>query len=357
MIKSNAILEIKTKNLIKNYRLLANVSNQCITGATIKANAYGIGEKIAFKTLFKNGCRHFFLATLEEAISIRKINTKVNIYVLNGLENNHIDIFKRFKIIPILISLEDLKVFIKSKYYKTKIKIGVHVDTGLNRLGIKIDDLSMKYTKNIDLTILMSHLASADELNNSYNKIQNEKFKSTFKYFKSVKYKSLANTAGIFQNNNLHYDIVRPGIALYGGYNNFELKKLISLNPVIVLKAKVLQIKTINKNAYVGYNQTYKTKKKTKIAIIGIGYADGVSRFLSNKGSVYYKNEIFKIIGRISMDSTTIDISESKYEIKIGNYIEIINEKNDINKLAKKCSTISNEILTSISKRVKRVYI
>ena len=130
-----------------------------------------------------------------------------------------------------------------------------------------------------------------------------------------------------------------------------------SINSVIVLKAKILQIKTLKKNSYVGYNQTYKTKKETTIAILGIGYGDGFPRVLSNKGNVYYKNQSFNIIGRVSMDSITVDISKSKVEIEIGNYMEIINEENDIEKFAKKSGTIGREVLTSISKRVKRIYI
>ena len=118
-----------------------------------------------------------------------------------------------------------------------------------------------------------------------------------------------------------------------------------------------MQTKIINKNEYIGYNQTFKSKKTIKIAVLGIGYADGISRLLSNNGKVYYKKDAFNIIGRVSMDSITIDISKSKYIIKIGSYMEIINENYDIEKLAKKCGTISNEILTSISNRVKRQYI
>jgi len=357
MIYSNAILEIYTKNLISNFKLLSKIAKNSTPGATIKANAYGIGDKEIFKILYKNGCRHFFLATLEEALSIRKISSRGTIYVLNGLENNNLEIFYKFNLVPILNTISELKKFIESKIHKNKLKIGIHVDTGLNRLGIQIKELKSIDTKKINLFILISHLASANEIKNQYSKMQNKNFQSIFKYFKSIKYKSLSNSAGILHNKNFHYDLVRPGISLYGGHDNFSQNKLIIIKPVVKLKGKILQIKTINKNKYIGYNQTFKTKRKTTIAVIGIGYADGVSRLLSNNGSVYFKNECFKIIGRVSMDSITIDITKSKNKIKIGNYMELINEKNNIEKLAKKCGTISNEILTSITKRVKRIYI
>ena len=135
------------------------------------------------------------------------------------------------------------------------------------------------------------------------------------------------------------------------------IHKNLPIKPVIRFKAKVLQIKKIKKNQFVGYNQTHKTKRETNIAIIGAGYADGISRTLSNKGYVYYKNKKFKIIGRVSMDSITIDIGKNNKMIKSGMYMDLINDKHDIEKMAKICNTISNEILTSISKRVERVYI
>ena len=129
------------------------------------------------------------------------------------------------------------------------------------------------------------------------------------------------------------------------------------IKPVIILKGKILQIKEINKNEFIGYNQTFKTNKKIIVAIVGIGYADGISRLLSNNGYLYFKKEKYRILGRISMDSITVDITNKKYTLKIGQYLDIINKEFTIQKMAQKCGTISNEILTSISKRVRRVYI
>tara|TARA_B110000014_G_C19633078_1_gene334015 strand:- start:73 stop:558 length:486 start_codon:yes stop_codon:yes gene_type:complete len=160
---------------------------------------------------------------------------------------------------------------------------------------------------------------------------------------------------GIILGENFHHDLVRPGISLYGGHYNTKMKKIIK--PIISLKGKVLQIKELNKNEFVGYNQTFKTKQKIKVAILGIGYGDGISRVLSNKGHVYFKKKTFKIIGRVSMDSITVDISNNAKSIKVGDYMDIINHLNGIDKIAGQCNTICHEILTSISKRVKRIYI
>ena len=347
---SSSILEVNLKNLIHNFKVFKKFIKNKQVAATIKANAYGIGDKIAFSTLYKNGCRHFFLATLNEGLELRKSFKKGYIYILNGLENNDINIFKINKLIPILNSKIEMKVI-----EKTKFKFGIHIDTGLNRLGINKKDLPKKIYNKKNLQIVLTHLASSDEKKNLYNYFQNKKFKSINNLFKNKKIIfSLANSMGTILGKDFHYDLLRPGISLYGGHYNTKLKKYIK--PVVKLKAKILQIKQILKNEYIGYNQTYKTKKSIWIAVIGIGYGDGISRMLNNKGFVYYKNHKFRILGRISMDSITIDISKSCKLFKIGQYVEIINYSHGIDKLAKQCKTISNEILTSISNRVQRIY-
>ena len=347
---SSSILEVNLKNLIHNYKVFKKFIKNKQVAATIKANAYGIGDKIAFSTLYKNGCRHFFLATLNEGLELRKSFKKGYIYILNGLENNDINIFKINKLIPILNSKIEMKVI-----EKTKFKFGIHIDTGLNRLGINKKDLPKKIYNKKNLQIVLTHLASSDEKKNLYNYFQNKKFKSINNLFKNKKIIfSLANSMGTILGKDFHYDLLRPGISLYGGHYNTKLKKYIK--PVVKLNAKILQIKQILKNEYIGYNQTYKTKKSIWIAVIGIGYGDGISRMLNNKGFVYYKNHKFRILGRISMDSITIDISKSCKLFKIGQYVEIINYSHGIDELAKQCETISNEILTSISNRVQRIY-
>ena len=354
MINSNVILEINIKNLIYNFKSLDKISKNSVCAATIKANAYGIGDLKTLEILYQNNCKHFFVATLEEAIKIRKKKKDIFIYVLNGMESNNINIFIKKKIIPIINSIKELNIILREKNLKNIIKFGLHVDTGLNRLGININELNKINIDNLELEILISHLSRAEEIKNSSNSKQNKNFQSSFKYFKRIKYKSLSNSLGLLLGKDYHYDMVRPGISLYGGhfYTNMESK----IKPVICLKAKILQIKEININEFIGYNQTFKTKSKIKVAILGIGYADGISRSLSNKGSVFYKKKIFKIIGRVSMDTITIDITKDYKLIKEGSYMELINHKYGIDYMAKQSNTICDEILTSISKRVKRVY-
>ena len=353
MIDSSSILEINIKNFIHNYKTLQKVCNKSNVGATIKANAYGLGDIKLFKILYQTGCRNFFVSSLNEALKIRSKYKVGFLYVLNGVEKKYTKILLKKNIIPVINSSKDLGFFLKKE--NIHINIGVHIDTGINRLGIPIKHLEKFKNNNRKIFILLSHFASSDEKLNNYNVLQNKKFKESFKFFKNVKFFSLANSMGTILNKNYHYDIVRPGISLYGGHYNTKLKKLIK--PVIKLKAKILQIKEIKKGEFIGYNQTFKTSKNITVAILGIGYADGLSRLLSNKGKVFFRGKKFNIIGRVSMDSITVDVSKHKKIIKTNDFMEIINHDYGIDKMAEDCNTISNEILTAISNRVKRTYL
>ena len=350
MINHSAVLEVNLNNLIQNYKYFKKITKPSIVAATIKANAYGIGDKMVYESLYKNGCRDFFVATTNEGYSLRNKFSKGNIYILNGLENNSFAFFKKNKLTPIINSKNELKYVNKNNF-----SFGIHIDTGLNRLGINIEDLHKDIFNNKNLSIVISHLASADEFSNNFNFLQKKKFKNYIKLFENKKVTfSISNSMGALFNKNFHFNLVRPGISLYGGHYNNKFKT--KIKPVIKLKASILQIKKIKSGQYIGYNQTYKTKKSIWVAIVGIGYADGIPRSLSNKGFVFFKNVRYKIIGRISMDSITINITKNKKKFNIGDYVDLISYERGIDDFAKQCCTISNEVLTSISHRVKRIY-
>jgi alanine racemase len=248
-----------------------------------------------------------------------------------------------------------------NKQKKFNKKIAIHFDTGMSRLG-----LDKKETKwllnnkskisNIKIELIMSHLACADQPKNPMNVKQLKKFNLIRKEFKKSK-ASLANSAGVFLNKKYHFDLVRPGIALYGG--NPFINKDIKLHNVIKLKAKVIQIRQIQKNDTVGYGATFKAKKDMLIGTIAIGYADGINRKFSNNMYVSLNNINLKVLGRISMDLITIDMShfpELLNSKKIV-YVDVINKTNNINNISKNINTISYEILTSLGNRYKRKYI
>ncbi len=353
MNNHSSLIKINTNNILKNYKFFKKRKKNLIVAPTIKADAYGLGVKKIFHILSnKAECKHFFVATLEEGIEINNKNKNISIYVLNGIQNYDLNLFVKNNLIPVINSHIELKRIIKSQ-----VKFGLHIDTGINRLGLNNLTIPNDIYKSKNLSMVISHLSSADEFNNNYNDLQNIKFLHFIEKFKNKKIIfSLANSSGSVLSKLHLYDMVRPGIGLYGGNNNNKLL-IKKIKPVITLSGKVIQVKSINKNEFIGYNQTFKTQKKIKVAIVGIGYADGIPRSLSNKGKVYYKNEVFHIIGRISMDSLTIDISSSKKNIKIGTMIDFINHKYNVESFANQCNKLSNEVMTSIGKRVKRIYV
>ncbi len=349
MIKETGILKINTKNLIYNYNFFKKLKNNLIVAPTIKANGYGLGDKEVFKLLLKNGCKHFFVATIDEGLKLKKNNRFVNIFILNGLQNYKLNLFYNSNLIPVINSIEEYE-----KINKSRLKFAIHLDTGINRLGIPIEKTKEIDFNNKNIKLIMSHLSSADEYKNNYNLKQKKIFNMMKNKINNKVIFSLANSHGAILNQSYLYDMIRPGIGIYGGFENKKLGKRIK--NVINLKGKIIQIKNIQKNQFVGYNRTYKTKTKIKVAIIGLGYEDGIPRSLSNKGYVYFKKNKFKIIGRISMDTFTVDISKCSHDLNIGMYLDIINDEYKIDKFAKICKTIPNEIMTSIGKRVYRKY-
>jgi len=349
VINQSGILNINTKNLIYNYNFFKKLKKNLIVAPTIKANAYGLGDKRIYNLLLNHGCKHFFVATLNEGLKLNNKNKLINIYVLNGLQNYKLHKFTNANLIPVVNTVEEY-----NRIKNAKIDYAIHIDTGINRLGISYKDVKMLDLKNQNIKLVISHLSSSDEYKIKYNIKQNKIFNSLINKKTKGSLFSLANAHGSILNKTYLYNMIRPGIGIYGCFENKNLEK--KIKNVIKFQGKIIQIKDIQKNAFIGYNRTFKTKNKTKVAIIGLGYEDGIPRLLSNKGFVYFKKDRFKIIGRISMDSFTIDISKSSHDLKVGMYVDIINEEHKIDKFAKKCKTISYEILTSIGNRVYRNY-
>ena len=352
MIQSNVILEISKNNIIHNYNFFNELHKKNICSATVKSNGYGLGAEKIYRLLLNNGCKHFFVATTEEGLSLRKNFSKGFIYILNGTEFNNYKIFKKYNLIPILSNLNDYR-----KMKNKSLNYGMQINTGINRLGMNYNEYEEILFKDKNLKIIMSHLACADNKQNPYNSLQLNKFKQIKDHHGNNKIVfSLANSFGSVLSKEYLFDMIRPGISIYGGhFNNIILKK--HIKSVVKLKAKILQIKLLDKNQFVGYNQTYKTKKKTWIAVVGIGYGDGLNRILSNNGMVFLKNTKYNIIGRISMDSIIVDITKGISNFKNETYVDIINYKHGIDELAKNCKTISHEILTSLTNRVERKFV
>ncbi len=357
MPQKHAILTINIPKIVSNYNIL---SKKCVSGkvaAVVKANAYGLGVKEVAEGLQKAGCNSFFVAHLHEAIELRKILPKEKIFVFHGVSKGEEKTFTNYNIIPVLNTFSQIQLWQKySAKSETKHSYALHFDTGMNRLGFAIDDCQLiKSTIPYSPELIISHLACADEKDNQKNSEQLQEFNKVRKFYPNIP-SSLANSSGMFLGKKYQFDLARPGIALYGGNPTSYTK-----NPmcnVIKLTSRILQIHHIDRVSTVGYGATHKLKVGSKIATIPIGYADGYFRSLSNKGVCAIAGKIVPVIGRISMDLISIDVTSLADNLAHeGSEVEIIGDNVSVDILAKKADTISYEILTSLGNRYKRVYV
>ncbi len=346
-------LEIDLKAVKSNFLKLSNLSYPSEVCAVVKADAYGCGMEKISKTLFYNGCKNFFVAKIQEGIELRNyISRKCKIFVFDGLTNHDMNIWDRNNLIPVCNSIKQVKLAVKSNIY-----CSIHIDTGMNRLGIPTDDIKkiseIKSLKNFKkYVMILSHFSCSEDKNSINNAKQINKFKSFNHILKNIP-RSLSNSHGIINFKEAKFQFTRPGLALYG-YLEFKQK---ILKPSLSLYAPVLQIKKVKINEEIGYGGSFKVKRESIVCILGIGYADGLKRILGNKANLLYKNYKVPIIGRMSMDTTILDITDLPNNLVTKlKFFPIINKRFGINELAEECNTIPYEIMTSFGKRVKRIY-
>jgi len=356
---SHSKVIVNLSNIKNNLNVIKKFSNTIIC-PVIKANSYGLGDIPIAKFLIKHKCKDFWVANIIEALKIKKNVPNINIYVANGLNKNEEKVFLKNKFIPVLNTYEQFKRWTnflnKKKIFK---KLAIQVDTGMCRSGLQNEDIlklrsDRSTLQKFNEVIIFTHLASADEKKSKYNNDQKNKFlkiRSMFQ-FPNCKF-SLAASGGIFLGKDYHFDMVRPGIALYGGKLFFNKK----LRNVVSLISPVIQINSLKKGETAGYNQTYKAKKNIVTATIPLGYADGVKIKISNIGHVFYKNIKLPMIGRISMDLMIIDITKVKSKIKIGDYLEVFGKNISLDDFARISDTSPYDIITSISDRCEKVYV
>jgi len=359
---SNGVLTINLNALADNYRLFQEHVNQgCAIAGVVKANAYGLGRKEVTTKLKDIKCPQFFVATLDEAFSIRSYDTQTPIAVLNGLMQGMEKEYVAHNITPVLNTPNDIERWSNlATNTDSKLPAIIHFDTGMNRLGLGstetkklVEDLSI--LKPINVQAIMSHFSCADEKDHPLTTKQAKLFKQIAQHFPKSK-KSLSNSPGLFRDNAYHYDIIRPGYSLYGGNPTPETNN--PMNNVVSLNAAILQIRECEKGESIGYGATHSFSEKTRTATVALGYADGFLRSGSSKAVLYYNNQPCPVLGRVSMDLTSIDISHIKgKQPKQGEAIEILGPNQDIDDLAETAGTIGYEVLTALGARYKREYI
>lgn len=347
-------LTINLSALAANYRAIKSRTAADV-GAAIKANGYGIGATQAFETLSDAGCRHFFVATPDEAEALArhaKMGHK-NIYVLGGLYKGTEDFYAEHSIRPVLNSLDDIARWnITCNKHNQALPCAIHIDTGMNRLGLSPQDVPENFG-DLNIDFIMSHFSCADEKDHEMNVRQAQAFSQIAQKFPHLK-KSLCNSSGAFRNKDWHHDLLRPGYALYGGNPTPEVTN--PMKPVVDLRSRILQTRTIKKGMSAGYAAAHVFEAPTTIATVAIGYADGLPRSGSGRVKFYYKGQACPVLGRISMDVTIIDVGHLKDKPQEGEWVEILGENQNVDALAADCGTIGYEILTSLGARHGRIY-
>lgn len=350
---------VHTSRIAHNYHSLQKLCASSSVAAVLKADAYGLGMVPIAHILKKEGCSHFFVAYLNEALELRQHFPDVTITVLNGPFNHELPIYHKHKITPALNTLKQVREFssyVKSLKESQSFHAALQLETGFSRLGLgeqDIKELLENKELSFPISLIMSHLSCAGDVNHPHNQIQIETFERICAYFPQNIPKSLLASSGITQSPHHHYDLIRAGILLYGYHVPQHLSK--DFKPALTIRSRILQIKDVPQGGVVGYDATYQAKKPLKIALISVGYADGYARLLGKNGRCFSQGETFPIIGAISMDSLAIDITESSH-LKEGDFVEIVNEHFTVDHLTKDTPQSSYEFLTSLSKRCQRVY-
>lgn len=357
-MKRQTYLEVNLSNFKHNINEIKKLHKDKEIIPVIKANAYG--THINKRLDIINEFNIVAVAIVEEALYLRELGYKKDILVLNQPYIEEIEDIISNNITVGLSSIDFLKELIKQD---KQVKIHVEVETGMNRTGFQsLDELlkTLHNSNNIIVEGLYTHFSSADT-DDEYTKKQISKFKEYYniliKEFPNLKYIHTSASNGLVNYNIDITNAIRPGIIMYGYPSYDEILNKIDLKPTTKLITKISYLKEIPVNESVSYNQTYKTNKITKIATIGIGYADGLRRSLSNKGNVIINNTLCPIIGNVCMDSILVDVTHLQ-NVSIGDKVYIYdNELVTLEDIAKISNTINYEILSNISERVPRVYI
>lgn len=359
---ASGYLTIDLGALRDNYLTLCRLAPNAMTSAVVKADAYGLGADVVAPVLYDAGCRHFFVAHIDEGISLRRrIAGDADIFVLNGLQPGNEISCADMSLTPVINSLEQLAQW--TAYAKTLDKTLpaiLQFDTGMSRLGMapsEIDALknAPELLDGIAITFIMSHLACADEPENAANGAQLAAMRKTAQMFPDVPV-CFANSGGVFLGADFHNALMRPGIALYGGAPSTLRPN--PMKPVVRLDVAVVQTRTVPADTLVGYGGTHRTASETRLATVAAGYADGLPRSLSNRGAAYFNGVRLPIAGRVSMDSISIDITAlPEGTLTHGSLVQLIGPDQTLEDIAEDAGTIAYEILTGLGQRYRRTYI
>jgi len=352
--QAGAVLTVRCGAVAENWKKLKQIVGKTDCAAVLKADGYGLGLQKMAEVLKNAGCRTFFVAYDFEGAQVRQVCPDARIFVLHGVFDGCEENFVHDRLIPVLATPQAVAHWraFALKTGKT-LPCAVHIDTGMSRLGLTGDEVKALKPADfdgLDVVLVMSHLARADEPDGAdMSRRQLEKFKEETALLQSVVGKpferSLSASYGIYLGPEYHFDVVRPGHALYGLMEN--------LTPVLELKVRILQVQKAKAFQPVGYGSTDCLQKDGKLATISIGYADGYARSFSGDGVGFINGKPARVVGRVSMDLTTLDVSDfSDEELRDAKFVELIGEHADAATQAKLAKTIDYELLVHLGKRI-----
>ncbi len=359
------VLLVDRAAIADNYRSLKAAFLEKAVAAVVKADGYGLGAEEVVPALVKAGARSFFVAQLDEALKLRPLldrcHPAIALYVLNGLMPGSETLFADNTILPVLNSLGEIAAWgAFARRRETALPAAVHLDSGMCRLGLPPDEVERLRAdpgalEGIVPTCILSHLACAEDADDPMNARQLAYLRQALTALPRAPV-SFCNSSGIFLGRDYHFDLGRPGVALYGGNPTPAAPN--PMRPVVRLLARILQIRAIDAPQTVGYGATHRATGPARIATVAAGYADGYLRSISSRGHAWVAGHRVPVVGRVSMDLLALDVTEVAAEaVRPGDWAELLNAEQTVDALAAEAGTISYEILTSLGARYHRVYL
>jgi alanine racemase len=361
LARASALLTIDVGAVAANWKRLSALVGPAEAAAVVKADCYGLGMARIAPALFATGCRSFFVACLDEGISLRRILPGAVIHVLSGPLGGDEAEFARHNLVPVLNSLAQITGWAAfAKKGSGAPAVAVHIDTGMNRLGLSEPELERLAAKPEILAamrpvLVMSHLACADDSDSPMNARQLTTLRRLASHLPALP-QSIAASSGIFLGRGYHLGMVRPGAALYG--LNPMPGRPNPMSQVVKLQGKIVQVRDVDSPQTVGYGATHRVEGRRRLAIVAVGYADGWFRSLSNRGHGMIGGIKVPVVGRVSMDLTTFDVTDVPAgAVHPGALVELIGPGLTVDTVADEAATIGYEILTALGGRYHRRWI
>ncbi|MDX0665298.1 alanine racemase [Sinorhizobium medicae] len=364
-------LTVDLAALADNWRMMNERSGRARAAAVLKGNAYGLGVMQAAPALYAAGARDFFVASVEEGAELRPLVPEGRVYVLAGMWPGNEALFFENDLVPIINSQEQLAYFMAALSERGDHPCVLHVDTGMNRLGLSPEEaLRLVHDPvrpaSFSPVLVMSHLACADDPGHPMNRHQLQRFREVTAFFEGVP-ASLANSGGVFLGEDYHFDLTRPGIAVYGG--EAVDGDVNPMKPVVIAEARIVQIRTVPSGESASYGASIRFGRDSRIATVAIGYADGYHRSVSGGGVTlrqampsgafgFLHGRKVPHVGRVTMDLSLFDVTDlPESTVRAGDYIELFGRNIPIDDVARAGGTIGYELLTSLGRRYHRTYV